>query len=444
MLQNHLSLKDLFLTPLYLALILAIAFIIARTIKNEQNRKYFFRGIVLKLVGGILFGIVYATIYRGDTSLYWKYGTIIGDAFWDSPGIWLKLILRFPVDTETIPYLSKIPWYNDHSSYFTCQITGLLAPFCFNTYSVIVLFFGLLSFNGLWHLFLVFNNLYPTLHSKTALSLFYLPSLVFWGSGIMKDPLVLTGLGWITYAFYFGLIKRQSYIKCFLLAFFGMYVLFSVKPYVIACFFPPMLLWLYTLYLSKIPNVIAKIVFSSFSVLVIVGIMALFFSRLQASSGQNIQDLNSVTNQISQSSQWISSISGEQGSSYSLGVNDGTVVGSLSLFPQAVFTSLFRPFLWEAKNISTLLAALESSWFIFITVTIFYKVGLFESIKIIYKDKTIMFCFIFAMIFSFIVGISSGNFGTLVRYKIPMMPFYINSIFAIWHTYQIKKSKSPQ
>jgi hypothetical protein len=32
---------------------------------------------------------------------------------------------------------------------------------------------------------------------------------------------------------------------------------------------------------------------------------------------------------------------------------------------------------------------------------------------------------LFSFTFAFMTGISSANFGTLVRYKIPCMPFYI-------------------
>ncbi len=159
--------------------------------------------------------------------------------------------------------------------------------------------------------------------------------------------------------------------------------------------------------------------------------MAIFFNSLAKTSGQNLADLSEVTQKIDITNRYISRVTGEQGSNYYIGENDGSVMGSLMLAPQAIFTTLFRPFIWEAKNITMLLTSLESSWFVLITLYAFYKIGLFKSFSIIFKDPTITFCFIFSLFFCFIVGISSGNFGTLVRYKIPMMPFYINSIYAL-------------
>jgi hypothetical protein len=40
-------------------------------------------------------------------------------------------------------------------------------------------------------------------------------------------------------------------------------------------------------------------------------------------------------------------------------------------------------------------------------------------------------CFVFSLIFAISVGISSGNFGTLVRYKIPLMPFYLSGLYIL-------------
>jgi hypothetical protein len=40
--------------------------------------------------------------------------------------------------------------------------------------------------------------------------------------------------------------------------------------------------------------------------------------------------------------------------------------------------------------------------------------------------------------FAFAVGVSTFNFGTLTRYKIPLMPFYA---LALVYAYQLSKSE---
>jgi hypothetical protein len=46
-------------------------------------------------------------------------------------------------------------------------------------------------------------------------------------------------------------------------------------------------------------------------------------------------------------------------------------------------------------------------------------------LRALFSDSAIFFCFVFAIVFAFFVGSTTLNFGTLVRYKVPCMPFYI-------------------
>ena len=51
----------------------------------------------------------------------------------------------------------------------------------------------------------------------------------------------------------------------------------------------------------------------------------------------------------------------------------------------------------------------------------------------ILADETLQFCLIFTLIFAFAVGISTSNFGSLVRYKIPCMPFYTAFLIILFY-----------
>jgi hypothetical protein len=119
----------------------------------------------------------------------------------------------------------------------------------------------------------------------------------------------------------------------------------------------------------------------------------------------------------------------QQGSVYYIGEYDGTLGGLFTYFPQAVTVALYRPFLWEAKNPFSLLSALEAAYFLLFTFyVVFVKVRPKNVIATFIREPIAPACLFFAIFFSFSVGITAGNFGTLVRYKIPMMPFYIASL----------------
>ncbi|MDB5256732.1 MAG: hypothetical protein JWM14_1427 [Chitinophagaceae bacterium] len=427
-----LGINDLVFAPIYLFFIYVVIYFIAQKIRERHLRQYFLYGIQLKLAGAIIFGLIYAFIYQGaDTYGYWIASKTIYTAFWDSPVIWFKLILHFEPDSSIVYYTNKIYWYRDLPSYFPSAVAGFFSIFCFNTYSVLAMCLAIVSFNGLWHLYLVFYNLYPQLHKKLAIAIFYIPSVFFWGSGLMKEPLVLAGLGWMVYAFYFGLIKRERPLKCILLAITSLIILFSVKPYVIAALFFPMMVWLYMLNIKRFKKTISKIIVSFLAISLQVVLIYFFLDVIVEKSGFDLRNSDAILNRIREVNEWIVFSTREEGSVYNIGKFDGTASGALAMAPQALIVALFRPFLWEVKNMTMFAAAIENTWMLVLTLYVFFKAGFFRSFRIIRKDTTLVFCFLYCLILAIIVGLSSGNFGTLVRYKIPLIPFYVAAIYIL-------------
>jgi hypothetical protein len=115
-----------------------------------------------------------------------------------------------------------------------------------------------------------------------------------------------------------------------------------------------------------------------------------------------------------------------EGSYFTLGEFDGTLTGFLKLTPAAIGTTFFRPFIWEARNIVMLLSALESLVILWFTIKNFFSPRHFVNFfKKIFTDSLVLYCLAFSFLFAAFVGLSSLNFGSLVRYKIPAIPFYL-------------------
>ena len=49
------------------------------------------------------------------------------------------------------------------------------------------------------------------------------------------------------------------------------------------------------------------------------------------------------------------------------------------------------------------------------------------------NNPNVLFTLIFSIAFAFAVGVSTFNFGTLVRYKIPLLPFFLVALILILH-----------
>ena len=116
-----------------------------------------------------------------------------------------------------------------------------------------------------------------------------------------------------------------------------------------------------------------------------------------------------------------------EGSSYSLGTIDFSAAGMIKTAPQAIFVSIFRPFLWEARNPVMLLSALESLFFLVYTIRLFpyFFSKPTRAFGVLIDNPPLVFCIIFSLIFAFSVGFTSYNFGALSRYRIPLLPFYM-------------------
>ena len=96
---------------------------------------------------------------------------------------------------------------------------------------------------------------------------------------------------------------------------------------------------------------------------------------------------------------------------YDLGELDGTWGSMIKLMPAAINVSLFRPYLWEVRNPLMLLSAIEAV-ITFILTFHMIRTGAWKKTA---KEPFLLFSLTFALMFAFAVGVSTFNFGTLMR-----------------------------
>ncbi|TGE23222.1 hypothetical protein [Hymenobacter metallicola] len=433
------ELRDLLLTPLYLAIFYGIAYGVRGKVTNAFTRRYFMPALTVKFVGAIALGLIYQFYYGGgDTFNYTKHSSIIYNAFGDSPAAGIKLIFaNGEFDQLTSRYTSQMYWYKSTTEYFVVRVAAVAALLSFNTYSVIALVFAGLSFSGMWAMYLTFVRAYPLLYKRLAVAVFFLPSVFFWGSGVMKDSLCIGALGWVFYGFYHAAVLKRNMLFSSTVGLLGAYVLITVKVYILLSFMPPALLWIFIENNRRIKSAALRAILKPFFLLLGVGAGYLGATNLTADDDRFAVDKIGERTKINQ--EYLYSLTKDQGSAYNIGSFDGSLGSLVTVAPQAIIVSLFRPFLFEARNPVMLLSALEATMFIYLTVMMFYRTGFFKSFSQIASTPLVTFCFLFALVFAIGVGTNSGNFGTLVRYKIPLMPFYLAALYIM--EFQVKSSK---
>jgi hypothetical protein len=420
-------------TPIFIIAIFAIAYIIRPRITDAITRQYFLPALFVKIIGALAVGIIYQFYYSGgDTFNYHTHGSRhIWEAFIDSPLKGIKLLTNDGQSyADVYKYASKLVFFSDPQSYAIVQISALFDLITFSAYSSTAILFAVVSFIGMWMFFLTFYEQYPSLHRWFATAAFFIPSVFFWGSGLLKDTITLGCLGIATYQVYRIFIKKKFGIRHALLLVIALYGLYSIKIYILLTFLPAAIVWIFLANLDAIPSPVLKMMLAPF--MITCAIVLGYFAMLKAGEDNAKYSLNNVARTAQITAYDIRYYTGrDAGSGYSLGELDGTFGSMIRLAPQAINVSLFRPYIWEVRNPLMLLSALESMLLLFLTCYIIIKknIGLATAIT----NMNVLFALIFSISFAFAVGVSTYNFGTLVRYKIPLLPFFLVALILVWH-----------
>lgn len=436
--------RDLLVTPLVILLVVASAYVFRPRLTDHITRKYFLPALLLKIFGAIAVGLIYQFYYSGgDTFAYHTHGSRhIWEAFIDSPDVGLKIFFRGDRTGAGIyKYASRIWMYKDPNSFFIIQIAFLFDLLTFSTYSATAVLFAVLSFVGGWLLFQTFYKRYPEEHKWVAIACLFVPSVIFWGSGILKDSITLACLGISTYCIDQLFLQKRFSVFSAMALMVSFFVIFSVKKYILLSFLPAALIWIFFSYVSAIRSAAVRML--TIPVVAIVCALLGYLTIRQVGEGDSRYSLEKIGETARITAYDIRYGWGArmgENSGYTLGELDGSMGSMIKLAPAAINVSLFRPYLWEVRNPLMLISALESLLCLIVSLWILIKVK--ARILFYLKKPDVLFCLIFALVFAFAVGISTYNFGSLSRYKIPLLPYYGLALVLIIHYWKKDKKVS--
>ena len=120
---------------------------------------------------------------------------------------------------------------------------------------------------------------------------------------------------------------------------------------------------------------------------------------------------------------------------------DASMSGLLLHSPIAIFTCLFRPFIWESQKIFILFSAFESLLLLLCTAYVVMKLKFLRFFREIFASPFVLTSFLIAIFFALIIGFTTYNFGTMARYKIILLPFYFFTLVSLYTAYSDKEKK---
>jgi hypothetical protein len=431
---ENLDLYEYVAFPIYIILILLISFYIKnKHIRENPIYKYYTLGVSAKLFGAVIFCLVYIFVYKGgDTIAYFESSRALTKLLLEKPAFFLQVVTE-PASMENYTLFdgktTGYPWSNMYFDPKTFMVVKLVTPFMlisFQSYALTTILFSWVSFAGIWKLYVVFSDYYKQYYKQLAIAILFVPSAIFWGSGILKDTITLSASCWYIYAFYKFFIVKQNRVKSLIILIIASYLILSIKSYILIALLPGSIIWMLYERILRIKNSFVRysIIPMGFFLSVVIGFAVL------TSIGDF--DLDTLLSEAAEKQTDLKRAE-YKGNSFDIGTYEPTVEGALGVAPAALLAGLYRPFVWEAKNVVMILSGLENLIYLGLTFLIFWKLKFRKVFRIIFENPLLIFALCYSILLSLIIGLSTSNFGALVRFKIAFMPEYFSVLIILYY-----------
>jgi hypothetical protein len=434
---------DLLLTPIYIFIFYKIAKFIANKYYKDDSflQKKLIQGFWAKVIAGILYVMLIQFYYGGgDSFMYFGYGRVMHRAILsDSNNIEFLFgdvnLFRNYLDTVTHDEFENLPGYMvNFGNQIVVRFCCVLGFLCFQNYTVTSILFTLISFIGSWKMFLVFYKIFKPYKNQIAFAFLFLPSYLIWGSGILKESICLYALG-IAINAVFNTVYLKNYKTLKMIGFFiGSFLLIQIKSYIFYSFILALVIMLFLLAIKKI-NYVMKWVVS----ILIISILSFSANIILDSVLADAAKSTSAEELLEQTKTMKNNYEAVGGSFVDLGDFEPTISGVVKKIPAALANVFFRPYPWESKNIVLLFSMFESFFFLLLFIRILLKSKIVFFLVGIFKNPIYIFFFFYVFTFGIIVGLTTFNFGAIIRYKLPAMPFFVSLLFLLNKNYSKKQ-----
>lgn len=451
--------------------------------------------ITIKALGCAAYYWIYFCYFpngqNGDSASTMLDAKVVYDTLPEHPKDFFKIIFGLHSESESDPLYTKYfkqiqKWGRaDVSSDFflndnrtPIRINALIMIFSFGKYAVHSLVMLILSFIGQLAFYKTFKRFFTGKEIILAAIIFLSPSILFWCSGVLKEPIALCLMGTFIYA-YFKLLIDQDYKGKYVISLLVSCLLFLIlKPYILILLLLPLVIYtlahrlqikrVFLFYMTVSMVILAlgmialKIVFHKDVINTIVvrendfvslSRGGIFFDndthylrleygrdsdyestdttkklfRMKPHAQYMYWDLKKLQDTIFVNDNqdtttlykhlWTNAPAGSAITMRRLEYSFSSIA---SFIPLAFYHVLCKPFFYDSRSIMEHMASLENLLFLGFFIMCFWK------LKKTPIDKNLFWLCAFLVVMSFtLVGITTTVMGAIVRYKIPFIPFLL-------------------
>jgi len=382
------------------------------------SRKFLVLAFITKVIAGCILTLTYTYYYdvrfEADTFKYFDDSYHLHKVAFQNPKAYFRILFGIGDGKDLMPYLDSMnswfpaertTFYNDNRT--VIRINALIRWFSFGSYYVHLLIFSFLAFYGLAFIYKAFHRYFSGKKIWLGLILFFTPSIVFWSSGILKEGPLLFVFG-ITLNVLNKVFINRAYWQHYLLLILCVLFLFHLKFYVGLLLIPATTGYLWIIK-PKGPHPIIKafLNFTSYYIIAVIWHFCNLNWSLFTVLKWKRQDFLGLAKLVNAKSL------------IKTGNLEDNPISFLQNFTWGLLNSIIRPLPWEIYSLALIPNAIENFVIIvfILTCIIFGKRKNFQSIG--------YFFLMYSFALLTIIGMITPIMGSLVRYKIPAIPFLL-------------------
>ncbi len=380
----------------------------------------------LKLLAGIALNLVYFYYYKeGDLIFYIEKVQAAIGLLKTEPSVVISFIFTdyFPESYRGILGVLE----NAPRALFFFKYLIVVFALCLNNYWIAGFYLSFLSFITVFKLAGSLVDNYRGSTIPALIAFLFWPPFLFWSSGLMKDALTITCIAWLVDAF---LNKKKVSWIVWLSLLPVTYLLFKVKFYYVIVL--PLLIGL------TFAKGVGQRFSSATKVLIMFG-LGLVFMLPFIFMNEYLNPADFLKQVIINHNSSIGSYFAKTGIAETFVAFpdlSANVWSMLFYTPKALFTGLFEPLCWNTASALQLLDGLVNLMVLTVSV---YALTFFFLKK---GKKALSLDFIavgvYVLIMAVLLTLASPSLGTLTRYRIGFMPFYM---FMILNAFDWRRSE---
>ncbi len=412
----------------------------ARTQRDASLFRFFYAGLGAKLVCSVLFGLLYKYYYQnGDTFIIFSDASSIAKILLQNPKKYFEILILGDFSGIPSDYLY---FFGQSTTLLMSRILSVFCLLCASNYWLVGIYLAVFSYIPVFLLANRLANIFPNAKNAAAIAFLGVPSVVFWSSGVCKETLLLPFICVLVDIFVKNIYtttpnpslkERGVYLTIFkdiLLTIFCFLIIWKLKYYYAGVLLICMLAFLLNMYLEHIflKKIYQKYPFLSYFMVVFLMFIIIFPTGFLHWNLQPYYFLKA----IEQNHDQIYNIKPQDAIQFNN--LKGNWSSLLENTPLAMFSGLFRIFLWESKTFLQALAGAEN--LLILGLFVASLVRWWQNGR--YFSTLIFVILIYIVVLATMLALSSPNFGTLSRYKVGFVPFEVYLMLLVFYQKKVK------